>query len=306
MIFKILFNFVLLFTSAFGFASNAHEADSFLWKISKQGQPDSYLLGTLHLGKINSKLPEPYMQALKQSERLIVESSADDFSNPKYAHDAKQLIWLMADSRTLNQSLGKQRMDAIGKILKYGQSNVPYDGNSYIKPWAFWWSLQIGYTPKGYTFENGIDYLLINAAKKQNKPVTSLELLEPVYFMSEIPDDVLIRSLDALLVHYREVADEHKLLVDLYAKQQSAKLWQKVIDDQDLLKFMPKQDHAYWKYFMHQKLLNERNQKWVKRLDNVLPGKSTLVAVGAAHLFGQQGLIEQLRLRGYQVEPVKQ
>ncbi|WP_370632963.1 TraB/GumN family protein [Mucilaginibacter sp. UR6-11] len=32
---------------------------------------------------------------------------------------------------------------------------------------------------------------------------------------------------------------------------------------------------------------------------------STIIAVGAPHLVGQYGLINQLRLKGYKVRPVK-
>ena len=40
-------------------------------------------------------------------------------------------------------------------------------------------------------------------------------------------------------------------------------------------------------------------------LDGLLRKKSLLIAVGAAHLPGQGGVIELLRMEGYTVEPVK-
>ena len=36
----------------------------------------------------------------------------------------------------------------------------------------------------------------------------------------------------------------------------------------------------------------------------ILPQKPALVAVGSAHLFGEQGLILRLRQIGYKVEPI--
>ncbi len=51
-------------------------------------------------------------------------------------------------------------------------------------------------------------------------------------------------------------------------------------------------------------LLYSRNRKWAKTLDGLLPEKSLLIAVGAAHLPGKGGVIDLLRKEGYTVEPV--
>jgi hypothetical protein len=51
-------------------------------------------------------------------------------------------------------------------------------------------------------------------------------------------------------------------------------------------------------------LLYDRNRKWAKALDTLLHGKSLLVAVGAAHLPGDQGVISLLRRAGYTLTPV--
>ena len=52
-------------------------------------------------------------------------------------------------------------------------------------------------------------------------------------------------------------------------------------------------------------LLFNRNQKWVEKLDGLLPGRSMLVAVGAGHLPGKKGVINLLREAGYTVTPVQ-
>jgi uncharacterized protein YbaP (TraB family) len=52
-------------------------------------------------------------------------------------------------------------------------------------------------------------------------------------------------------------------------------------------------------------LLYGRNRKWVKSLAGLFPDKSLLVAVGAAHLPGEGGVINLLRKQGYTLNPVK-
>ena len=48
-----------------------------------------------------------------------------------------------------------------------------------------------------------------------------------------------------------------------------------------------------------------RNADWAKRLPAIMREKSTFLAVGAAHLPGERGLLQLLRAAGYTVEPVK-
>lgn len=52
------------------------------------------------------------------------------------------------------------------------------------------------------------------------------------------------------------------------------------------------------------KMLDDRNEAWVKVLTAALPTASLLIVVGAGHLPGERGLINLLRERGYKVEPV--
>ena len=53
-----------------------------------------------------------------------------------------------------------------------------------------------------------------------------------------------------------------------------------------------------------ERLAYKRNRQWMDKITMTLPVQSVLVAVGAAHLVGEQGLIKLLRDRGYTVEPV--
>ena len=52
-------------------------------------------------------------------------------------------------------------------------------------------------------------------------------------------------------------------------------------------------------------LIDTRNEEWMKNLLPMINKDSSLIAVGAMHLIGEQGLITKLRKLGYIVEPVK-
>ncbi|MDE5875701.1 MAG: TraB/GumN family protein, partial [Muribaculaceae bacterium] len=49
----------------------------------------------------------------------------------------------------------------------------------------------------------------------------------------------------------------------------------------------------------------DRNTNWVNILSKEMPQQSTFVVVGAAHLPGKKGVLEQLRNAGFKVTPVR-
>ena len=52
-------------------------------------------------------------------------------------------------------------------------------------------------------------------------------------------------------------------------------------------------------------LLNNRNKNWISKIDKYVKQKPTFIAVGAAHLGGQNGVISLLKKQGFKVEPVR-
>jgi uncharacterized protein YbaP (TraB family) len=51
--------------------------------------------------------------------------------------------------------------------------------------------------------------------------------------------------------------------------------------------------------------LDDRNKKWIERMEERMEQKPVFFAVGAGHLLGESGLIQLLRNSGYTVVPVK-
>lgn len=54
-----------------------------------------------------------------------------------------------------------------------------------------------------------------------------------------------------------------------------------------------------------ERMINRRNANWMRVMAGLLPTASVLIAVGAGHLPGEEGLISLLRKNGYSVDPVK-
>lgn len=301
---KILFTLLALVWAVAGFAKSGLQGNTFLWKVSKEGRPDSYLLGTMHVGPVGAPLPAAYRGALDKVTQLVVESNEAELHEPRYALDVAKMFLLMSDSRTLNQSVGAGRIEVLNRSLSIGNDKLVFDGSSKLKPWAVWLSVQSLFMPKGYSSEYGIDVQLIKQATGSGKAVVALERLEPLHYFQTIPEDKIKRGFDTINRNPKRFLKQQAQAIEDYYAGNALKLWADLANPDYVLTGTPRQDKAYWQDFLYNKLLIERNQQWLPKLIEILPKESTLVAVGAAHLDGEQGLIRRLRQVGYRVEPV--
>ncbi len=49
----------------------------------------------------------------------------------------------------------------------------------------------------------------------------------------------------------------------------------------------------------------KRNNDWMKSIPNLLKTKNTFIAVGYGHLIKKCGILEQLKNKGFKIEPIK-
>jgi uncharacterized protein YbaP (TraB family) len=54
---------------------------------------------------------------------------------------------------------------------------------------------------------------------------------------------------------------------------------------------------------VYQRIVVERNRRWLPEIEKLIhDGSGAMLVVGAAHLVGQDGVIEMLKAKGYRVE----
>lgn len=129
------------------------------------------------------------------------------------------------------------------------------------------------------------------AAKKQVVGLETLEIQMNILFNS-IP---LERQAEILLYEVREkeqMLSDLKQLNDIYISGDLERMKALDVEDESL----KSEERAM--------LVDDRNRNWMKQLPALMKEKSCFVAVGCLHLVGENGLIHQLRLIGYKVEPV--
>jgi len=268
----------------------AAQEKSLLWKVS--GDKGSvYLLGSIHyLKKENFPLNKTILAALDRSQRLVLEIDVNGVT-PEVAQKVTLSKALYSDGTTLQQNisakdyeLARQRAEQLGLDMQVLNP---------VKPWFVSMTL-VAFRLQQLGFEHslGVDNFLATRAKNNGTPVSGLETLEyQIGVMDELSkgdQELLLRqSLSDL-----NLLDEHiHGIVQAWLKGDANAL-------EPLLLGSMREYPG-----IHGKLIVERNRRWVPQIEKMLEqGGGVLVAVGAAHVLGKDGVVEMLKQRGYKLE----
>jgi uncharacterized protein YbaP (TraB family) len=260
---------------------------SLLWEISGNGLTESsYLFGTIHLiPKADFFLPEGTEEALKSCKRLVLEM---DITDPGIQF--KLLAGMKLDSaKSLKDFYTPKEYAFLAKKLEK-KYDMNLEAIQFMKPVFVQQNMMITYLKEGeFTSYEGH---FMKLAEAGNISVFGLETLEDqLAAINSMPDSLQARSL-LMSVKSKKSGGAMDKLVKLYKNQDVKALYRAVISDK-----------SQFKEFENELLIN-RNKKWIPVIKSKMAEQKVFVAVGAAHLGGEQGVIALLRKEGYEVKPV--
>lgn len=270
-----------------------------LWKVSGNGcYESSYLFGTLHLeaGEFIDSVPG-LASAIENVDVIFGEIEGENLVSMNTMMKMMNDATAPADS-TIDKLLSPedyQIVDAVVKKYLFGFGLKELKG---LKPAALTTYLSMmqmkDLYPNSLDPNNLIDVAIQNRGKELGKRVDGLESVEDQ--TSALFGAPLKEQAEDLVDFCRKddkFDDSSKQLHDAYRAQDLTAL-EKIIFDPEMGMDDVEMD----------RLSYERNRKWMDKITQTIPVQRVLVAVGAAHLVGEQGLIKLLRSRGYVVEPV--
>ena len=258
-----------------------------LWKIESPGATANYLFGTIHSDDARViALPEVVARSLDASGRFVMEAIVDGEALVRMAE-----VMFFNDERTLEQVIGnKLYMESMKALTARDISTL---GVEKQKPWAVMMALSM---PPPKTGEY-LDLVLQARATQQNKPVSGLETIAEqlaVFDGLPLPDQVALLedTVRAQANLDKEFEELHKayLARDLAA---IAAIGEKNKPGDELL----------YNEVMD-RLLVKRNLRMTERMAPILKQGGAFIAVGAAHLPGETGLLYRLEKAGYRVTAV--
>ena len=263
---------------------------SLLWQVSRD-EKSIFLLGSIHyLRKENYPLNPAILNAFDASKRLVLEIDLNSTS----AESAQRVTLEKAiyrDGTSLAQNISEETYRLAAR--RANELGLDMRILNPMKPWfAALTMVAIKLQQMGLDSRFGVDRYLAERAKGSGKPTAGLETLE---FQLSLFDQLSNREQEMML---RETVGElERLDKDI---NDIVKSWFKG-DGEQLAGLMLGGMREYPE--LYQKILVERNRRWVGEIERLVQqGSGAMVVVGAAHLLGKDSVVEMLREKGYGVE----
>lgn len=273
-------------------APAAHAADGqhVFWEVA--GRHNTvYLLGSVHLMHESDRALPPvtegaYLDAEVLVEELDIFAMMEAMSNP-----AVLKLQFLPQPQTLAQVLGTELHQRLATTAKPLGLDMDYIGR--MQPWYVATLVSSARLARaGYNPRDGVDYQLAERAHRDKKPIEGLETAaQQLAFFAGLSMAEQNRFLAATL-------DEADSAAELRAITDAWRRGDLVALEKQLKSGMEESPELF------RQIVVERNRNWLPRIEQMLAegtDKDYLVVTGALHMIGRQGLVEQLRARGYRI-----
>lgn len=289
-LFGILFLWPVRITGTPVAAQDPGEAGCFLWEVVAETGP-SYLLGSVHLGTDDLyPLPAKIEEAYESSSFLVVEANI-------LAVEEEELFSLMHSFainpgfRSVEQYISEEEYAMLQQVL--AELGLDIAQLSFCRPWYLANLItSLRFINAGFNPDLGIDVYFLQKAGG-NKDILELESLEFQFMLfSELPPELEHLYLrEALTTSREEFAEKTRRLLEAWKTGDTGLL--------EEISFSKEKDAAYQEFY--KRLISQRNVAMVAKIEEYMKKGTAFIVVGAAHLVGEDGIVELLRKRGYTV-----
>ncbi len=263
---------------------------SFIWKATGPKGGTVYVAGSLHLlTREYYPLAPAFDQAFNQADLLVEELDLGEMQKPE-AQMQMLTRGMMPAGQTLDAVLSPATLAQVR--TKVAELGLPLAPLQLFKPWSLALTLQgLEWQKAGLDPELGLDKHFYDRAKQAGKAVQGLETLD---FQLAQFDGMSMAEQDRLLAStLKEMATTKESvegMAQAWKAGDASAIERLTLDD---MKTEP---------VVYQRLLVDRNRTWLPKIEALFSRPApALVIVGAAHLVGSEGLLAQLRAKGYTV-----
>ena len=263
--------------------------NTLLWKVSGKGlKKPSFLFGTFHLlCKDDIHISDPLKRAITSVDTIYMEMDMDDptvmLSGMMYMN--------MKDGKTLKDLYTPEEY---ARLQAYFSDTLKMPMMLFQKAKPYFLVALLYPRMMDCASPSGVEQEIIKIAKNEKKEINGLETMQlQASVFDSIPYEWQAKELLNNIDSFPKYKKEFDEMVLMYKNQQMDSLESKITTSE-----FGGEEYSEF-------LLGNRNRNWVHQLNSIMKKSSVLVAVGAGHLPGKDGLIELLRKEGYKVEPLK-
>ena len=264
------------------------------WRVEGSAAP-LYLIGTIHLLKPSLlPLPAAFDRAFAQSDRVAFEI------NPILATDPERVQALQAvlkvDAKEQKSLYDKETRKLVRAYAK--NSGIPakavYTAPAVINALQIF---QLKMSALGYSFNTGVEMHYARQASKTGKGIIELEgPTDALVPLINLPMEKQLLMLRDAIEHVDASSDQLDILINSWLFGDAEQLY---AESYKSLARYPELN------VVATEMLDNRNQRWMVRIAEMLKEpRSMVVMVGAGHFGGERGLLALLREHG--MNPVQQ
>ena len=284
---KALFKLTLILLCTFS-ASSA-SATSPVWKITKDGET-MYIGGTFHmLVPGDYPLPEAFEEAYDASEAIVFETDIAALQTPQ-AQQRMMSALSYKEGRSLVDDISPETLETLKEYV--AERNIPIESVLRFKTGMVVTIITISELQRLGLMGIGADAYYALKAKDDRKAIDQFESVdEQIEFIANMG-----KGNEDQLIEY--TLQDMEQLPGIFSEMKTA--WR--AGDMEALKEMfivpMRSDFPA----MYELIISDRNNDWMPDIESMMTTPEIeFVLVGALHLAGDIGLLEQLRRKGYTV-----
>jgi uncharacterized protein YbaP (TraB family) len=271
------------------------------WR-AQRGERTIHLIGTLHLTDPRmAAIAERLGPVIARADRVYLEATDAETEALQQAI-ARQPDLIFTTGPTLPERLSRAEWAALSEQMR--TRGIPPFLASKFRPWYL--SVLLALPPCAMPDlaggGDGLDRRVIEAARAADRPMQALEPYDTVFraFDRIAPDEQIDVVRDALALA-DQAEDMLATMKESYFREEHRQIWE--FGRRAALAADPSREAKVRADFalMEEVLVSERNGRW---LDVILadPAAFLVVAVGAGHLSGDQGLLRGLERAGFTLD----
>ncbi|TPN83718.1 polysaccharide biosynthesis protein GumN [Mesorhizobium sp. CU2] len=273
-----------------------------LWKLEKPGEKPSYLFGTMHMTDMRvTTLPPAAQKAYDGAGTIIIETTdAMDKAKMMAAMASEPGLMMFTDNTTLSSLLSPQDAAILDKGLD--ARGIPPATVAKMKPWILSAMLALPACEVARQAAGApvLDVKLATEAKASGKDVEGLETaVDQLRAMASLPLEMHMKSLVETMKLGDKVNDVNETMIVLYQHGETGMFWPLLRAVMPGAADDPASEAAF-----EQTMITSRNKVMAAHAAPILAKGNVFMAVGAMHLPGAEGLVEDFRKAGYIVTAV--
>lgn len=271
-----------------------------LFRAEKPGSRVT-VVGTLHLpDPRHAETVDRLRPEMAQADVLILEASSESQAEIQAMATTRPEMFFLTEGPTLIDLLTEAEWTQLTKELEaYG---IPGFMAAKFQPWFLGMTLAVppcavADVQRG---EKGLDMLLEQVAQESAVPIAELDEIEAL--MALLSGDPLEKQIEGLRLFLSMKVDgsaEMTTMVERYFQGKA----REAVEFSRLLLERKGVPVALFDEMM-QGILEDRNAAWEPAIIELVEGRTAVLAVGAAHLSGESGVLRALERAGYTITPL--